>query len=58
MPAFLAVKHNLFEDKNDEESEYNNKLCHRVIDLRVVSILNLIKNMVKGFVYICKLFKK
>ena len=50
LPSFFAVQNDLFEDENDEETEHDHELGHRVVDLRVVCGLNFVQNVIKCFV--------
>ena len=50
LPAFLAVEDDLFEDEDNEEPEDDDELGHGVVDLRVVRVLDLVQDVVEGFV--------
>ena len=56
LPAFFAVENNLFEDEDDEEAEDDDELGDRVVDLRVISVFNLVEDMVESFVNVWKSF--
>ena len=52
LPPFFAIKDNLLQNENDKKSKDNYELGNWVIDLGMVSVLDLIQNMVEGFVNI------
>ena len=48
LPSLLAVEHDLLQNEDDKEPEDDDELGHWVVDLCVVSVLDLVEDVVEG----------